>query len=312
MTIYLIHKTGSFNNSIPIVSLFIFAGYRLIPAIQAIYVSLTRITYIKPSLNRLYDDMKNLKSHEFTNNSNTLLLNKEIVLKNINYKYPSNSQKTLKNLNLFISAKTKVGFIGTSGSGKTTTVDIILGLLELQNGSLEIDGQLITNKNLRSWQNSIGYVPQNIHLIDDTIAANIALGIESKKINFNAIERASRVANLYEFVMNELPKKFQTKIGENGVRLSGGQRQRIGIARALYRNPQILVLDEATSALDDKTEKEVMDAINNLNKKITVIIVAHRLSTIETCNNIFVFEKGEIINSGKYENLKETLNIEKK
>ena len=147
-------------------------------------------------------------------------------------------------------------------------------------------------------------MPQHIYLSDDTVAANIAFGIPHEDINYEAVERASKIANLYKFVTDELPRKFQTKIGENGVRLSGGQRQRIGIARALYNNPQVLVLDEATSALDNLTEKLVMDAINNLNKKITIILVAHRLNTVKKCDNIFLFEKGELINNGKFEDLK--------
>ena len=304
MILYLMMKTGSFNNSIPIISLYTFAGYRLMPAIQAIYVSFTRITYISPSLDRLYDDIKSLKQFSLSVNSDVLPLDNSIALKNINYNYPETTKKTLKNINLFISAKTTVGFVGTTGSGKTTTADIILGLLEPQEGSLEVDGQHITNKNLRSWQKSIGYVPQHIYLSDDTVAANIAFGIPHEDINYEAVERASKIANLYKFVTDELPRKFQTKIGENGVRLSGGQRQRIGIARALYNNPQVLVLDEATSALDNLTEKLVMDAINNLNKKITIILVAHRLNTVKKCDNIFLFEKGELINNGKFEDLK--------
>jgi ABC-type multidrug transport system fused ATPase/permease subunit len=147
-------------------------------------------------------------------------------------------------------------------------------------------------------------VPQHIYLSDDTVAANIAFGLAPEDINYEAVERASKISNLYEFVMNELPKKFRTKIGENGVRLSGGQRQRIGIARALYNNPQVLILDEATSALDNLTEKIVMDAINNLGKKITIILIAHRLNTVKKCDNIFLFEKGELVNSGTFENLK--------
>ena len=304
MILYLMMKTGSFNNSIPIISLYTFAGYRLMPAIQAIYVSFTRITYISPSLDRLYDDIKSLKQFSLSVNSDVLPLDNSIALKNINYNYPETTKKTLKNINLFISAKTTVGFVGTTGSGKTTTADIILGLLEPQEGSLEVDGQHITNKNLRSWQKSIGYVPQHIYLSDDTVAANIAFGIPHEDINYEAVERASKIANLYKFVTDELPRKFQTKIGENGIRLSGGQRQRIGIARALYNNPQVLVLDEATSALDNLTEKLVMDAINNLNKKITIILVAHRLNTVKKCDNIFLFEKGELINNGKFEDLK--------
>ncbi len=300
MILYLMMKTGSFNNSIPIISLYTFAGYRLMPAIQAIYVSFTRITYISPSLDKLYDDIKSLKQFSLSKNSDVLPLDNSIALKNINYNYPETTKKTLKNINLFISAKTTVGFVGTTGSGKTTTADIILGLLEPQEGSLEVDGQHITNKNLRSWQKSIGYVPQQIYLADDTIAANIAFGVEHKDIKKESIEKASKIANLDQFVLEELPKQYETTIGERGIRLSGGQRQRIGIARALYHNPKILVLDEATSALDNQTEKAVMDAIDNLSKNITIILIAHRLSTVKKCDKIFLLEKGELKNEGTF------------
>jgi ABC-type multidrug transport system fused ATPase/permease subunit len=190
-----------------------------------------------------------------------------------------------------------------TGSGKTTIVDIILGLLEAQKGTLEIDGQVITEKNSRSWQRSIGYVPQHIYLADDTVAANIAFGVEPKDINRESVEKAAKIANLDEFVIEELPKQYETTIGERGVRLSGGQRQRIGIARALYHNPKVLVLDEATSALDNQTEKAVMDAINNLSKNITIILIAHRLSTVKKCDKIFLLEKGQLKNEGTFEEL---------
>ena len=193
--------------------------------------------------------------------------------------------------------------VGTTGSGKTTTVDIILGLLEAQKGTLEVDGKIIDKQNCRSWQRSIGYVPQHIYLSDDTVAANIAFGVEPIDISLDAVEKASKIANLHEFVVNELDNKYQTTIGERGIRLSGGQRQRIGIARALYHNPQVLILDEATSALDNKTEKAVMDAVNNLSKDITIILIAHRLSTVKKCDKIILLENGEIKNQGKFEEL---------
>ena len=170
-------------------------------------------------------------------------------------------------------------------------VDIILGLLEPQRGILEIDGKIITKQSLRSWQRSIGYVPQNIYLSDDTISANIAFGIEPKDIRQEDVDRASKIANLHEFVLEELPQQYQTKIGERGVRLSGGQRQRIGIARALYHNPKVLILDEATSALDNNTEKAVMDAVDSLSKEITIILIAHRLNTVKRCDKIYSFKK---------------------
>ena len=178
-----------------------------------------------------------------------------------------------------------------------------MGLLEPQKGTLEIDGREITKQNLRSWQRSIGYVPQYIYLSDETIAANIAMGVEIEDIDFELVKRVSKIANLHDFIINELPKQYHTTIGERGVRLSGGQRQRIGIARALYHNPQVLVLDEATSALDNETEKAVMDAVNNLSKDITIVLIAHRLNTVKNCNIVFKLERGQIIRQGTFDEL---------
>ncbi len=303
MILYIMSKTGSFNSALPIVSLYVFAGYRLMPAMQKIYESFTALTFIGPSLDKLYDDIQNLKEFDKNQDQNILPLYKSITLKNIHYNYPNTSRSTLKDISLNISLKSTVGIVGATGSGKTTIVDIILGLLEPQKGTLEIDGKIIKRHNIRSWQRSIGYVPQQIFLADDTIASNIAFGINKNYINKEAIEKASKIANLHEFVINELPKKYETTVGERGIRLSGGQRQRIGIARALYHNPQLLILDEATSALDNQTEKAVMDAINNLGKQITIVIIAHRLNTIKMCDKIFVLEKGKIKKEAAFEEL---------
>ena len=293
--LYLMKQSDSFVNALPIIGLYVFAGYRLMPAIQQIYVSFTRITFAIPSVEKLYEELKNLKKFKAQQNEGIISFNKSITLKNVYYNYPNSSRTALKNLNLNIPANSSIGLVGTTGSGKSTAVDIILGLLEPQKGSLEIDGQVINNKNLRSWQRSIGYVPQHIYLSDDTIEANIAFGLEPKHINKYLVEKSSKIANLHNFVTIELPKKYETTIGERGIRLSGGQRQRIGIARALYHNPKVLILDEATSALDNQTEEAVMDAINNISNEITIILIAHRLNTVKDCDIIFKLENGKII-----------------
>ena len=301
--IYLMAQTGSFNKALPIISLYVFAGYRLMPALQQTYAALAQLTFVSPSLDALSDEIINLKPFNSNQAQGVLSFNKEITLKNIHYNYPNSSRTALKDLNLSIPAKSTVGLVGSTGCGKTTTVDIILGLLEAQKGTLEVDGKIISKQNSRAWQRSIGYVPQHIYLSDDTVTANIAFGEDPKDVNQEAVKKASEIANLHEFVINELPKNYQTTIGERGVRLSGGQRQRIGIARALYRNPQVLILDEATSALDNQTEKTVMDAVNNIGKDITIILIAHRLSTVKKCNKIFLLEKGELKNQGTFEEL---------
>ncbi len=308
--LYKMAQTNSFSSSLPAISLYVFAGYRLMPAVQQIYLSFAKLAFVGASLDNLNYEIRNLKSFNHNHNHNhnhnqdqdqdVLSLKKKISLKNIHYSYPKSSRESLKNINLNIPVKSTVGLVGPTGSGKTTTIDIILGLLEAKKGTLEIDGQVLTKKNLRSWQKSIGYVPQQIYLADDTIAANIAFGVEHKDIKKESIEKASKIANLDQFVLEELPKQYETTIGERGIRLSGGQRQRIGIARALYHNPKILVLDEATSALDNQTEKAVMDAIDNLSKNITIILIAHRLSTVKKCDKIFLLEKGELKNEGTF------------
>jgi len=300
--LYMMSQKGSINNALPIISLYVFAGYRLMPSIQQVYSSFTHLRYIGSSVDNLANEIKNLKTYSLSQDKSILQLNKKITLNNIYYNYPDTSHSTLEDINLSISSKSIVGFVGSSGSGKTTTIDIILGLLEPQKGTLEVDGKVITGDNLRAWQRTIGYVPQQIYLFDDTIAANIAFSVEQKDINQDWVKKACKNANLEEFI-NELPKKHNTIIGESGIRLSGGQRQRIGIARALYHNPQVLVLDEATSALDGKTEQAVMSAINNLSKDITIILIAHRLNTVENCDTIFKLERGKLVFQGNFNEL---------
>ena len=292
--LYMMTKTGNFNSILPVLSLYVFAGYRLMPALQQIYSAFTRLTFVGPSIDKLYKDLQNLKPFNKNQNQEIIPFDKLISLKNIYYNYPNTARIALKNINLNIPAKFTIGLVGATGSGKTTLVDIILGLLNAQKGTLEIDGKIITDQNVRSWQRSIGYVPQHIFLSDNTIEANIAFGAEPKDINKNLVEEAAKIANLHSFVINELPKQYQTTIGERGIRLSGGQRQRIGIARALYHKPKLLIFDEATSALDNQTEEVVMDAVNNLSKNITTILIAHRLNTVKNCDIIFKLDKGQI------------------
>ena len=303
MILYLISRSGTFIEALPIISLYAFAGYRLMPAIQQIYVSLSQLRYIGGSLDALYEDLINIKSLNHKKDINPLSLKNNIGLNHIYYHYPNSSRTALKNITLNIPARATVGLVGSTGSGKTTLVDIILGLFEVKQGTLEVDGQVINEQNRRSWQSSIGYVPQQIFLTDDSVAGNIAFGVDYKDIDLEAVEKAAKIANLHECVISELPLKYKTTIGERGVRLSGGQRQRIGIARALYHNPQVLILDEATSALDNLTEQAVMEAVHNLGGNITIILIAHRLSTVKKCDTIFLLEKGELKKQGTFEEL---------
>ncbi|MBF9020214.1 ATP-binding cassette domain-containing protein [Rhodobacterales bacterium HKCCA1058] len=304
VVLYLMAKTGSFQSALPIISLYAFAGYRLMPALQQIYEASSRLRFAGPALNALHRDLNSLQAVGAAPSCRKALpLSRAISLNQISYQYPNARQAALKGIDLTIAARSLVGFVGATGSGKTTTVDVILGLFEPQEGALQIDGVPISAANRRSWQRSIGYVPQHIYLADDSVAANIAFGVQASDVSYQALERAAKIANLHEFVVNNLPHGYATTVGERGVRLSGGQRQRIGIARALYHNPQVLILDEATSALDNLTEQVVMDAVNNLDHEITIILVAHRLSTVRQCDQIYLLEQGEVVAQGTFEEL---------
>lgn len=304
VVLYLMVKSESFATALPIIALYVFAGYRLLPAIQQIYSAIVQLRVVSPALDDLCKDIGSLGSVESPQGHVTpLTLTKGIKLELVSYRYPYSERWALKGIDLNIPARTTVGFVGVTGSGKTTTVDVILALLEPQEGLLSIDDHPITASNRRQWQRAIGYVPQNIYLTDDSVAANIAFGVDVKDIDQKAVERAARIANLHEFVINDLPQGYATNVGERGVRLSGGQCQRIGIARALYHNPQVLILDEATSALDNLTEQAVMQAVSNLGHDMTVILIAHRFSTVRECDQIYVLERGEVKASGTYEEL---------
>ena len=310
----LMAQGNKFENIIPIIVFYTFAGYRLIPAMQAIYGNLTVIRSSKAGLDYIHKDIMNLQFYE-TNPSrsvSSMPLKKSITFNKINFYYSSSKHVSLKNISLEISAFSKVAIVGPTGSGKTTLVDIILGLLDPSEGLLCVDNTIINHKNKRSWQKNIGYVPQQIYLFDSSIEENIAFGIDPKNINHEAIEKASKIANLYNFVMNELPNQFKTTIGEQGVRLSGGQRQRIGIARALYHNPHVLILDEATSALDNITEESIIEAMQNLGDKMTIILITHRLNMIKNCDKIFLIENGELKDQGSYNSLKNSNEVFKK
>jgi len=231
---------------------------------------------------------------------------KAIKLKDIRFCYTDNSFDVISKINLTIPKNSFIGFAGATGCGKTTLVDIILGLLTPQSGQIIVDNTPITQENIQSWQQKIGYVPQEIYLSDDSVRKNIAFGVSDKDIDDKQVKLAARIAALDAFVEIELPKKYNTIIGERGIRLSGGQRQRIGLARALYRNPEVLILDEATSSLDGATEEAVLKAIQHAAKSRTVIMIAHRLNTLKDCDQIYIMEKGSIIGQGTYKELIDT------
>lgn len=308
VVIYLMQDDKNFDNIIPIISLYAFAGYRLMPALQQIYGSFTQIKFAAPALDLIYDDIMDMEkaNDNYPNDQikeRHVQLTNSITLNNVFYTHPNSKAAAINGVSLRIQARSRVGFVGETGSGKTTLVDIICGLLKPQAGTLEIDGKLIDEYNIIAWYRSIGYVSQQIYLADDSIAANIAFGIGKEEIDQAVVERVAKIAKLHDFVTNDLPEKYQTKVGERGVRLSGGQIQRIAIARALYHNPKLLILDEGTSALDNLTELEVVEAIQNYDSEITIIMIAHRLNTVRNCDSIFLFEDGVMSDWGTYEEL---------
>lgn len=303
LVLFLMAKNQNFSAVLPIITLYAFAGYRLMPALQQIYKAVTQIRFSKSSLETLHDDLQKLKIVKNTsNNKNPIIFKKKFTLRDINFKYHGTNELKLEDINLEILKNTKIGIVGTTGSGKTTLVDLILGLLDPISGNVLIDDKVMKSQDKKFWQSNIGYVPQEIYLKDSTIISNIAFGLEEREINIKSVEKASKISSLHNFVINELPDGYNTVVGERGVRLSGGQRQRIGIARALYHNPKLLVLDEATSALDNITEKAVIDSVNNLDN-ITTIMVAHRLSSVKNCDNIFLLEGGKLKSQGTYDEL---------
>ncbi len=303
-------RDGDFAQVIPTLGLFAIASQRLLPALRQIYQNVAKMRFGKPALDDLYADLvertldpKIFQHLEQAQSVFPLGLKRRLDLVNVEFRYPNANQPTLHDLSISISANTTVGFIGTTGAGKTTAVDLILGLFSAQQGVLLADEVKITSHNLAAWQRSLGYVPQQIFLSDDTVAANIAFGVEKEDIDQKAIKRAACIAELHDFVLKDLPLGYETMIGEHGVRLSGGQRQRIGIARALYHDPDVLILDEATSALDNLTEKAVMQAVHNLSKKKTIIMIAHRLSTVKECDYIYMLDRGTLTGQGTFSEL---------
>jgi ABC-type multidrug transport system fused ATPase/permease subunit len=289
---------------LPSLTIYAFGAYRLLPSLQKIYRCFTGLRYNRATLDRIHSALIGLPDGDpLPEDAPRMDFRKNIKLENIVFSYPNSEKNIIKNQNLLIKANTSIALIGATGCGKTTLIDIVLGLLEPQEGKLFVDGIEINVENRKNWQKNIGYVPQSIYLIDDTIRNNIAFGIDPEKIDDDAVINAANIASIHHFVSTELEKGYDTIIGERGIRLSGGQRQRIGIARAVYHNPSVLILDEATSALDGLTESAIMDAIKTLGHKKTIIMIAHRITTVKSCDIIYMMEKGIIVDSGNYEEL---------
>ena len=298
---------GNLGTVLPVLAVYALAAFKLLPALQQIYYSIAEIKgnaaafeAIKEDLAQSFNDKQSVAKEVSSN----ILLKNQIVLTNMSFSYPGKSSLAVRDVNMTIPVNSLIGIVGSSGSGKSTVIDLLLGLLTPQQGELCIDDICITEKNKRAWQNTLGFVPQSIFLSEGTIAENVAFGLPSKDINLDQVKKALQLANLTDLV-EQLPKGLNTKVGERGVQLSGGQRQRIGIARALYHEASVLIFDEATSALDGITEKIIMEAIHDFSGKKTIIMIAHRLKTVQKCDTIYLMEEGEIIDQGTYQYLLE-------
>jgi HlyD family secretion protein len=298
---------GNLGTILPLLSVYALAGFKLLPAFQQIYSSISGIRGNLTAFEGLRDDLRasataTLQLTPSYNSGERITPRKSIELKNVQFTYPGKAEPALRDLTINIGVNQVIGLVGASGSGKSTAIDLLLGLIQPEKGELLVDGGPVTKQQLRAWQNSLGFVPQSIFLADSSIRENIAFGLPPELVDEEKVQRAATMAHLDE-LLAELPEGLNTRVGERGVQLSGGQRQRIGIARALYHDADVLILDEATSALDGITEKLIMDAIHDFSGKKTIIMIAHRLTTVKQCDNIFMMSHGEVVDSGTFDEL---------
>ena len=300
------------TNVIPVLSVFALATFKLLPALSTAFLQAASLSHNLPVVDELHEDTRELEKllrpiEEYAAAA-PLEFRNSIVLDNISYKYTTSGLPALRNIDLEIRKGLKYAFVGSTGCGKSTLVDVLVGLLRPTEGVLRINATKITTENVYGWQKTIAYVPQEVFLFDDTIAANIALGITPEKIDTERLKLAARLAQVQEFVESEYREGFDTIVGEKGVRLSGGQRQRIGLARAFYQQPEVLFLDEATSALDSVTEQAIVAAIERELPDVTVVMVAHRLTSTRFCDSIILMDEGRIAGSGSFEQLMKSSN----
>ena len=311
ITLLLLNSSQEFQYLIPTIGLYAFSLQRILPAIQSGYQQISVIKFYQSSLEVIYADLvaafpsDEVPLTEPRKNEGHRPYQR-IELKDLSFAYPKTTRKVLDSVSLTIPAGSMIGIAGPSGAGKTTLIDLILGLFETGSGNILIDGQPLIGETLSRWQASLGYVPQAGFIADDTIARNIAFGLHNEEIEMERVKQVAEIAQISEFIESELVQQYATFVGERGVRFSGGQRQRLRIARALYHDPDTLILDEATSALDGITEEKVMDSIRNLLGQKTILLIAHRLTTLKECDTIFLLEGGKVIDQGTYQFLIDT------
>ena len=306
LVLYLLFShDGNLGLILPILSVYALVAIKLLPAFQQIYTGVAGVRANLPAFESLQQDLTDsvqTQSLTLTPKQSYLHPKKEILIENVTFNYPGKKESAINEVSMLIPINSVIGIVGPSGSGKSTLIDILLGLIEPQQGQLKIDGLVINDQNRRSWQNNIGFVAQSIFLSEGTISENVAFGIPQHQIDTGRVQNALKLAHLDELI-NSFEDGILTKVGERGVKLSGGQRQRIGIARALYHNAEILIFDEATSSLDGITEKMIMDAIHDFSGQKTIILIAHRLKTIQQCDQIFFIDKGRLVDKGTYQEL---------
>lgn len=288
LAIFLVLQDYSVGKILPVLGLYGVAAYRMLPAAQNVYRAVTTYKFSHHILNGVNHEFElDSSKYDLSRKIELIEFNTSIELVDVCFEYPNDpNKKILKNISLKIDKNSSLGITGKSGAGKSTLMDIMLGLLQPTSGTLKIDGKVINQENVRNWQSLVSYVPQFIYLADMTVAENIAFGIAKDRIDFEMVKNAAKLAQIDEFITQKLKDGYNTIIGEHGILLSGGQRQRLGIARALYKQPQVIFMDEATSALDTETEKAVNEAIQSLNGKMTMVIIAHRESAIEKSHSI--------------------------
>ena len=293
-------RVGALTTTLPLLGAYLFGALRLMPAMQSVFVAVAGLRNIVGAIEILETDLAQAQesTDALTDPPPPLTFERSVSLRGVSYRYPTGDVVALREIDLDVGKGRSLGIVGRTGSGKTTLVNVLLGLLDPSDGWIEVDGQRVAPADRRAYRRLFGYVPQEIFLVDNTIRRNVALGIPDDEIDDAALRRACQQAQVDDFIENELPRGYDTVVGERGVRLSGGQRQRIGIARALYHQPQILIFDEATSALDVHTERRVFDALEAIARERTLVMIAHRLETVAKADRVIVLEAGSIIDEG--------------
>jgi len=307
MVLVLLSSSRDLGLILPLLGVYALSGYRLLPALQSVFSAAARMRFAVASLEALEEDLaEGIKHTKASVDCGGMQLNRALEAHDLSYEYPGSSDSAIRDLSFSVKAGSSVAFVGSTGSGKTTVADLVLGILSPTEGHFLIDGERLTPERVPAWQSLLGYVPQEICLVDDTVASNIAFGVPKEDVDVDAVERAARIACIHDFIAQELPEGYDTVVGERGLRLSGGERQRIGIARALYRDPPVLVFDEATSALDGVTEANLLKGLRDSSAAKTLLVIAHRFTSIKDCETIYVLERGSVRAKGSYQELLKT------